>query len=464
MKKLLVLLLTLVLSLSAFSLFGCNGDGDSDGPGEGGSGVEIAGTEGLTYSVLNDVSGNKYATFTGVSSSCTEKDIVIASHYQGYKVTEIGGLMGTLSGVKNIESIKVHKYVNLIASSAFIKAENLKTITFDEECELAKIGSSAFKNLKKFENFNYYGNLNSMGESVFDGCDAMKKTDYVGATYIGNDVNPYLILFKGLNEETVKVHKDCQAIYARAFYSQEKVKTVTFEATNVLKSIGQEAFSTTSEIIESIDKYEDTITKEGVKITSIDIPASVVSIGDRAFKYCEELVTVNFAENNSCTTIGAQAFECSKKLETVTNYGKTKILEISNDCFRTCLSLKGVEVPNTVLVIKTKAFWNCPNVATIEFMEDSICTEIQYHAFRGCKKTKQVIIPKSVQAIGYDVFAYCGNLGKDFAIYSEATHANDNYHKRWNDYNASIKQPTYFYSATSKSGCWRYVNGKPTLW
>ncbi len=459
MKKLLVLLLTLVLSLSAFSLFGCNGGGDSDGPG-GGLGAEVEGTNGLTYTVLGE-GDNKYAAFTGVSSTCTEKDIVIASHYQGYKVTEIGGLMGALSGVKDIETVKVHKYVNLIASSAFIKAENLKSITFDEDCELAKIGSSAFKNLKKLESFNYYGNLNSIGESVFEGCDAMKTTDYVGASYIGNDINPYLILFKGLNEETVKVHKDCQAIHARAFFEQGNVKNVTFEPNSILRSIGPYAFSTTSEVIDSIDKYEDTRTGDYVKITSIDIPASVISIGDKAFHYCEDLVTVNFAENSNCVEIGAEAFEYCKKLETVNNYTKTKILEISNECFRYCLSLKKIEIPNTVTKIWNKAYWYCINVQTLTFVEGSACVEIDRQVFRSCNSLKYVVIPASVQTIGNDAFGRCGEgVGDCFVIYSESVTSNATYNPNWNhhkkDNNVELFHPTYF------KGEWRYVNGVPT--
>ncbi len=442
------------MSLSAFSLIGCNGDGP-DGPQT--SGVEVEGTAGLNYMLLGE-GENKHAAFTGVSSSCTEKDIVIASHYEGYKVTEIGSLLGQLSGngMKNVETVKVHKYITVIASSAFTKAENLKSITFDRECELDKIGSSAFKNLKKLENFNYHGNLNSMGESVFEGCDAMKTTEYFGAKYIGSDSNPYLILFEGLNEEAVKVHKDCQAIHARAFFSQPNVKSVTFEQGSVLKSIGPYAFSTTSELIESVNEYEDTITGEGVKITSIDIPASVVSIGAKAFHYCEELVTVNFAENNNCIEIGSEAFEYCKKLETVTNYGKTKIKEISNECFRSCSSLKSIEIPNTAITLWNKAFWYCVSVESLTFMEQSSCKEIDRQVFRSCNMLKQVVIPASVQTIGNDAFGRCGEgVGDCFVIYSEGTGPNSTYNAKWNHHKDDLYHPTYF------KGEWRYVAGTP---
>ncbi len=461
MKKLLILLLTLVLSLSAFSLFGCNGPENPQNPQK--PSIEVEGTEGLTYSVLNDVSGNKYASFTGVSSSCTEKDIVIASHYQGYEVSEIGGLMGALSGVKNIESIKVHKYVTSIAPSAFAKAENLITITFDEDCEFISIGSSAFKNLKKLENFNYYGDLYSIGESVFEGCDAMKTTNYVGATYIGNDVNPYLILYKGLNEETVKVHKDCQAIHSNAFLANSNLKTIDFEKDDVLRTISSNAFTAS---VEKNAENKEVILEPAPQIVNVSIPSTVTTIGDNAFKYCKELKKVTFKENSECASIGSLAFAYCDKLEEVENFEKTQILEIFEGLLYKNASLKYIKIPKTATKIKKNFMWGCSNVTSIEFDKEANLVEIEYHAFRGCSSLKQIIIPKKVEKIGYDILAWIPNL----TIYCEITAVTSNYYPlRWNQYKSGstleeTMHKTYFYSATSKSGCWRYVNGEPTLW
>ena len=58
-------------------------------------------------------------------------------------------------------------------------------------------------------------------------------------------------------------------------------------------------------------------------LTSITIPDSVTSIGDRAFNNCSSLTSVIFAENSKLESIGAYAF-------------------------RYCTSLTGLEIPNSV--------------------------------------------------------------------------------------------------------------------
>jgi hypothetical protein len=51
---------------------------------------------------------------------------------------------------------------------------------------------------------------------------------------------------------------------------------------------------------------------ENMTMTAIHIPASVTSIGSRAFQFCQALVTVTFAEGSALKSIGSSAFSyCS---------------------------------------------------------------------------------------------------------------------------------------------------------
>ena len=53
-------------------------------------------------------------------------------------------------------------------------------------------------------------------------------------------------------------------------------------------------------------------------ITSVEIPASITTIGENAFKSCGSLTTVTFVENSQLQSIGFSAFVGCKSLTSVT--------------------------------------------------------------------------------------------------------------------------------------------------
>ena len=143
MKKFLTLILSLTLMFSAFTLVACGGEGSGTGGGDKpGDVTTIEGTVGLTYKI-NGQGDEQYATFTGLSKSCTATEIVVASHYQGVLVTQIGTGYSVLSNFDNVEKITIHKYVNIINASAFWKSDSLKEVNFDKDGVLDKVGSTA---------------------------------------------------------------------------------------------------------------------------------------------------------------------------------------------------------------------------------------------------------------------------------------------------------------------------------
>ena len=456
MKKLLVLFLALVMSLSAFSLFGC---GEPEVPDNGGNEPEnppledvVEGTEGLKYSVLG-TGEEQYAVFTGIDNSCTEKDIVVASHYKGVKVTEIGLGAYAISNKNKIESIKIHKYVKVINSSAFNKAANLVKIEFDKDCELETIGSYAFKGCAKLESFSYSGNINAFGDSVFDDCPSLKTTEYKGAKYIGSDINPYLILMAGIDEETCVINKDCQVIYSSAFTGYKNLKSVTFESNNTLASIGSYAFKESN-------------------IKEIVIPETVVNIGMEAFMHCNNLVRITFSENSKCKIISQSAFRECENLEDIKNFGKTKLEIIDEFLIFQCPKITYIDIPASARIIRRDIMRNCYSLKTVNIPRDSVLEEIQEQAFRKTKLEK-LLIPKTVITIRWDICAWNNPRTK---IFCDAEQEKPGWMlNRWKAYNSGAVQgnpdpspdlfcPVYLYSYSPKAGCWRWVGDEPTPW
>ena len=113
-------------------------------------------------------------------------------------------------------------------------------------------------------------------------------------------------------------------------------------------------------------------------VLSVEIKRGVTEIGDRAFKDCEKLTTVDLPA--SLTTIERDAFFYCLNLATVDlPYGLTTI---GNMAFYHCQSLTRVDLPASVETIVGSAFYNCANLDELIFHSDDP-PRIDYYAFDG---------------------------------------------------------------------------------
>lgn len=120
-------------------------------------------------------------------------------------------------------------------------------------------------------------------------------------------------------------------------------------------------------------------------LTSIAIPASVISLGDDAFSGCLSLESVTFAKGSQLTSIGHRVFE-------------------------ECSFLASITIPTSVTSIGDYAFSGCNSLASVTFEDGSQLTSISNYAFFGCDSLTSITIPASVTTIGNDAFYFCGLL------------------------------------------------------
>lgn len=124
-----------------------------------------------------------------------------------------------------------------------------------------------------------------------------------------------------------------------------------------------------------------------INVSSVFIPATVLSIGDSAFIYCDALTTVTFAENSQLKSIGRAAF-----------YGTEHVYP----------RFKEIKIPDSVETIGTNAFQNCQDLESIT-LPASLKT-IENSAFSGCRKLSEVKLPASLTTIQSYVFDRCSAL------------------------------------------------------
>ena len=221
-------------------------------------------------------------------------------------------------------------------------------------------------------------------------------------------------------------------------------------------------------------------------ITSIKIPNTVKTIGEKAFDGCSSLTNVEMP--NSMESMGYFVFRgCSSLISIKIPDGVTSIGE---SAFDGCSSLTSIEIPDSVIDIVGGAFCYCSSLTSIELPEgitnvgwlfrgcssltsieipDSV-TDIGEFAFDGCSDLTSVVIPEGVTSITYGAFNGCSSLTSVYYKGTVADWGNIEWlYGGWVD-KELISATRYCYIEnegdvpTDGGNYWHYVDGVPTPW
>lgn len=173
-------------------------------------------------------------------------------------------------------------------------------------------------------------------------------------------------------------------------------------------------------------------------LESVKLPSSLTMIKDSAFAGCSSLRSFMIPEN--VATFSAEALKNCSSLENVYvdenndyfcsengvlyNKDKTSLVKwpaakggaltfaetttrIDNYAFYGC-SFSSIIIPETVTDIGGDAFANCSNLLSV-VIPSSVLT-IGYEAFCGCSKLNGIVIPDNVTALNYQLFRDCTKL------------------------------------------------------
>lgn len=144
-------------------------------------------------------------------------------------------------------------------------------------------------------------------------------------------------------------------------------------------------------------------------ITSIKIPNSVTTIGNRAFLgHSDALVYVTLGDN--VKEIGDSAFAYSG-LQSINIPDSVK--KIGDSAFESCLRLSHIAIPSSVTTIGAAAFYNCSGLERLiigDNLSSGNATIIESSAFELCSKLSSVVMHENISSLGNKVFANCVNL------------------------------------------------------
>lgn len=363
-----------------------------------------------------------------------------------------------------LENLVLGNKVETIGNYAFKGCNKLVTITFDDA--LTTIGEYAFSNCKLIASITFNDNLETIGTRAFEYTYGLKEVTFNNKQTIGDSafvqagikelVIPNVTIEKdaffgadftkvtfeeGITTLPEGIFNCCDqlkdivlpstltAIPKNAFYQCYALETITIP--DSVETIGYYAFyncTKLAEIIISDNSKLETLVERAfmyTKITSINLPNTLIEIGSEAFRNTS-LQSITIPENvatygtyifsgctsleavtiNAKTTTGSNMFNGCSAIKTVV-FGNTNET-ISSDIFKGCSKLTSVTFSNKLTTIGNNAFYECKLLESFEL--PSTLTTIGSCAFYTCEKITEVTIPASVTSIGSSAFAYCSKL------------------------------------------------------
>ena len=274
-----------------------------------------------------------------------------------------------------VTDLVIPEGVNLIQSYAFHGCSSLTSIIIPQS--VTSIGSDAF-----------YGCTGLMSIDVDK--DNQNYASIDGVLYDKNITN--LICCPGaVGKTSIEIPKTVTSIEAHAFHDCNGIISITW---NAIKCNSAPFYNISAQITsftfgDSVSYIPDRLCSNMQKLTSIEIPNSVVEVGGGIFGGCESLESVILSENI------------------------TSLLDYYYDgwsygFFENCKSLKTIVIPKSVTLIGDYTFEDCSSLTSI-IIPNSVIS-IGDNAFSGCDNLRTVEIGNSIETLGNSAFEECTGI------------------------------------------------------
>lgn len=245
---------------------------------------------------------------------------------------------GLLYGKQTLKEIIYPESCTNIEANAFYGCRNLKTVIAPA---IRSIGKSAFYNCYNLENFTMSAldcNMYAVYEkSSFYGCNPIDikishMPEIITHTVyrdVSNDGK-----YRSIPMKKLYISSNIREIEHTTFAGCT-MEEIVFEQNSKLQILSTNEWPSVGG-----GGYVSGAFGSCKNIKRVDIPESVIIIGEGAFAYCTNLETVSFGQNSKLQIIGDRAFA-------------------------ECTSLKEIEIPASITVLYLSAFSECDNLKTI---------------------------------------------------------------------------------------------------
>ena len=210
--------------------------------------------------------------------------------------TGLTTLDDTFNGCSNLWRVTIPANVETISSTTFSGCSQLKRIVFEKGAKLEIIPQSVFANLNSLTAIEIPASIELIEDGAFADCHSLtvitfEKNSNLKA--IGNSAFDSCILLTA-----IEIPSSVETIGERIFRRCTGLVNVTFEKGSRLTSITGDCVKDSGNRVTSYGAF-----LECTSLTKIEIPASVTTIGSRAFHDCSSLEMVSFEEGSKLITI-----------------------------------------------------------------------------------------------------------------------------------------------------------------
>lgn len=362
-------------------------------------------SQGLVY--ISNGDGTCYVDNVG---SCTDKKVIIPeTSPDGDTVIAIG--QDAFYECYYLTDVVIPDTVAVIDAYAFYSCLNLSHVTVPEK--VISIENGAFGNCYKLiEVFNKSrltvtagdtennGGIAAYAKNVYTPTSGeshiLKKNNYV---FYRDGEEACLMSYLGDKEKLktpASVKGDPYAIHGYAFYNLLDVTEVRLS--DGVCGIGEHAFAYCQNLV------------------SVEIGKNAAHISGTAFNSCYSLVSLTVNEENPVYRSATNCIIESSTKTLISGCGGSviptdgSVTSIGDLAFYAAKNLSQITIPDSVTSIGYAAFANCTDLTAV-IIPDSV-TSIGPHLFNSCEDLKEVTVSKNVEKIGEYTFTKCYFLTK----------------------------------------------------
>ena len=338
------------------------------------------------------LSGNEATItgFTALSAGTTDKSITIPSIMNGNTVVEIGE--GVFDGNENIESVSIPASVKTINSYAFNLCFGLSSVTFASDSELIAIGEAAFGSTA-ISSITLPSKLQYIAENAFEYCENLTSVTIPNSTKT---------IFGGAfanctNLSTVTIGSKVSDIKSGAFTGCVALSSISVDSAN-------ETYSSASGVLYNKDKTTLILYPQGKSNTGFELRDETTTIADYAFEGNTALQQLLINSDSSLVSIGVGAFRGCSSLKSIMDIPDS-LTTIGDEAF------KGVA--NNLYV---QSACDHPLVASAIIQGVSTRTWDMNHSGKGQYTVNENVVPATCTEDGtYDEVVRCSGCDTEFS-------------------------------------------------